>query len=34
MLPAEQDDEWQAGQYHFRPESMDLTDAVAEPNEA
>jgi hypothetical protein len=30
---AEQDDEWQDGRRYFRPESMDLIDAVIEDEE-
>ena len=33
MILAEQDDEWQDGRRYFRPESMVLIDAVAEPEE-
>ena len=33
MILAEQDDEWQDGRCYFRPESMVLIDAVAEPEE-
>ena len=33
MILAEQDDEWQDGRRYFRPESMALIDAVAEPEE-
>jgi putative transposase len=33
MILAEQDDEWQDGRRYFRPESMVLIDAVAEPGE-
>jgi hypothetical protein len=31
---AEQDDEWQDGRRYFRPESMDLIDAVIDGKEA
>jgi hypothetical protein len=33
MILAEQDDEWQDGRCYFRPESMLLIDAVADPKE-
>jgi transposase-like protein len=33
MILAEQDDEWQDGRRYFRPESMVLIDAAAEPEE-
>lgn len=33
MILAEQDDEWQDGRRYFRPETMALIDAVAEPEE-
>ena len=33
MILAEQDDEWQDGRRYFRPESMVLIDAVAQPQE-
>ena len=33
MVLAEQDDEWQDGRRYFRPETMALIDAVAEPEE-
>ncbi len=33
MILAEQDDEWQDGRRYFRPESMDLIDAVVEHKE-
>ena len=33
MILAEQDDEWQDGRRYFRPESMALIDAIAEPRE-
>jgi transposase-like protein len=34
MILAEQDDEWQDGRRYFRPESMDLIDAVVDGKEA
>jgi putative transposase len=34
MILAEQDDEWQDGRRYFRPESMDLIDAIIEGKEA
>jgi len=33
MILAEQDDEWQDGRRYFRPETMDLIDAVDQPEE-
>ena len=33
MILAEQDDEWQDGRRYFRPESMDLIDAVIDHKE-
>jgi putative transposase len=33
MVLAEQDDEWQDGRCYFRPESMALITAEAEPEE-
>jgi len=33
MVLAEQDDGWQDGRRYFRPETMALVDAVAEPED-